>query len=59
MSMLVTKRDGSCVRFGSMYYLSAHHVVPRAKGGPDHPSNLEDLCARCHRAETAAEHRDV
>jgi len=35
--------------------LSAHHVIPRVEGGADHPSNLEALCARCHRAETARE----
>jgi len=35
--------------------LSAHHDIPRVEGGADHPSNLEALCARCHRAETARE----
>jgi len=25
-----------------------HHVVPRAKGGSDRPSNLVPLCANCH-----------
>ena len=53
--MFVTKRDGACVRCGSTHYLSAHHVIPRAEGGLDHASNLEALCARCHRAETARE----
>jgi 5-methylcytosine-specific restriction endonuclease McrA len=35
--------------------LSAHHVIPRAEGGPDHPSNLETLCVSCHGRESAAE----
>ena len=28
--------------------LAAHHVIPRAEGGADHPSNLVALCASCH-----------
>ncbi len=51
-------RDGVCVRCGSTYYLNAHHVIPRAEGGLDHPSNLETLCVACHGLETAAEHRN-
>ncbi len=27
----------------------AHHIVPRAKGGSDHPSNLTYICPNCHR----------
>ncbi len=45
LSMLVVKRDGVCVRCGSNYYLSAHHVIPRSQGGPDDVSNLVSLCA--------------
>ncbi|HEX2129036.1 MAG TPA: HNH endonuclease [Solirubrobacterales bacterium] len=26
----------------------AHHVLPRAFGGPDDPSNLVPVCSRCH-----------
>ena len=44
----VTARDGRCVRCGSTHYLSAHHVIPRAQGGPDTPENLVSLCASCH-----------
>jgi hypothetical protein len=25
-----------------------HHIVERARGGSDHPSNLMVLCGRCH-----------
>jgi hypothetical protein len=28
----------------------AHHVLPRAFGGPDDPSNLVPVCGRCHPA---------
>jgi 5-methylcytosine-specific restriction endonuclease McrA len=58
MSMFVTKRDGACVRCGSTFRLSAHHVIAREDGGADHhPENLEALCASCHGRATAAEHR--
>jgi len=55
--MLVTKRDGACVRCGSTHYLSAHHLDPRRDGGLDVPENLVSLCVRCHGRATAAEHR--
>ena len=48
LSREVVARDGACVRCGSTYYLAAHHKLPRSEGGPDHPSNLEALCASCH-----------
>jgi hypothetical protein len=35
VSRAVTARDGACVPRGSTHYLSAHHVLPRAQGGPD------------------------
>jgi len=57
LSMLVTKRDGSCVRCGSRYYLSAHHVQARAEGGPDTPENLVALCVGCHGRASAEERR--
>ncbi len=53
----VVKRDGSCRRCGSSYYLSAHHVIPRAEGGADHPANLIALCGACHRRDDAARRR--
>jgi 5-methylcytosine-specific restriction endonuclease McrA len=49
---VVEDHDGRCIRCGSTYYVSAHHVIPRIEGGPDHPSNLEPLCASCHAKET-------
>jgi 5-methylcytosine-specific restriction endonuclease McrA len=48
----VVMRDGACVRCGSRGpFLSAHHVIPRLEGGPDHPDNLETLCVSCHGKE--------
>ena len=32
--------------------LEVHHIVPRSRGGGDHPGNLKTLCARCHRSYT-------
>jgi 5-methylcytosine-specific restriction endonuclease McrA len=48
---VVADHGGVCSRCGSAHYVAAHHVIPRAEGGPDHPSNLEPLCASCHAKE--------
>ena len=29
-----------------------HHIIPRAKGGTDHPANLKLVCQKCHRKYT-------
>ncbi len=29
------------------------HIVPRLRGGRDHPSNLETMCRACHSRKTA------
>ena len=57
LSLVVIERGGACVKCGGTFMLSAHHVIPRAEGGPDTPENLETLCVRCHGRETAAEQR--
>lgn len=31
------------------------HIVPLAEGGTDDPSNIQGLCAECHRDKTLAE----
>lgn len=31
------------------------HKTPKAKGGTDHPDNLQALCQECHGAKTIAE----
>lgn len=30
-------------------FLEIHHLVPRARGGANHPDNLVTLCSACHR----------
>ena len=48
----VFKRDKQiCKRCDETFRLSslnAHHMMPRAKGGADHISNLVTLCEPCH-----------
>ena len=34
------------------WFTEVHHIVPRERGGGDHPSNLKTLCLVCHRAYT-------
>lgn len=33
--------------------LEVHHIIPRSKGGSDHPGNLMTLCPSCHIEQTA------
>jgi len=50
----ILKRDGyRCVECGAPA-TEVHHIVDRALGGTDHPSNLESLCAPHHQARTVA-----
>lgn len=55
----VFKRDGYVCRKCGLHgqVLECDHVIPRDKGGSDHPSNLQTLCVGCHFAKTAAENR--
>ena len=53
LSLAVVRRDGACVDCGGSFMLAAHHVIPRAEGGPDSSSNLETLCVVCHGREEA------
>jgi len=32
--------------------LEVHHIIPRSRGGSDHPANLKTLCPKCHRGYT-------
>lgn len=29
-----------------------HHILPRSRGGTEHPANLRTLCSKCHRRYT-------
>ena len=55
LSRMVRERDGwVCHRCGwhavgrNRYFLHAHHIVPRGRGGTDTPDNLISLCLECH-----------
>ena len=55
----VAERDGyhcqGCGRDLSQlppWFTEVHHVLPRVRGGGDHPANLKTLCIVCHRLET-------
>lgn len=38
-----------CRDKGSTFHeLEAHHIIPRSRGGSDHPLNLVTLCKKCH-----------
>ncbi|MGE4274607.1 MAG: HNH endonuclease [Candidatus Methanomethylophilaceae archaeon] len=43
---------GDSVRERATWLVEVHHIIPRVEGGGDHPSNLETLCAECHRRHT-------
>lgn len=56
----VLKRDGyvcQCCQRGGRVTLATEvdHVVPRAEGGSDDETNLQAICAECHKAKTVAE----
>lgn len=54
----VLARQPWCARCGALA-TEVDHVVPRRAGGPDHPSNLQALCRRCHRRKTIEDQRGV
>ena len=52
-------RDGVVTPLGIVPHDHAvDHVKPKAKGGSDHPSNLEALCATCHDVKSEREAKD-
>ena len=55
----VVERDrGACQDCGRelghlpKWYTEVHHIIPRVRGGGDHPMNLKTLCVECHRKYT-------
>jgi hypothetical protein len=54
LARAIFDRDGwICQRCGSHQNLTVDHVVPRAKGGTDDPSNLQTLCGSCNSSKGA------
>lgn len=49
ISQDIRARDGfKCRHCGANQNLHVHHIVPRSKGGKNHPDNLITLCFDCH-----------
>ncbi|MGE8439936.1 MAG: HNH endonuclease [Pseudomonas palmensis] len=62
LRLLVLKRDGwicrcaECQAAGRVRNASeVDHIVPKAEGGTDHPSNLAAINPDCHKRKTQAE----
>ena len=53
----VHARDRACVRCGSTAGVQVHHRVALVDGGSNQLSNLELLCADCHRLSSSEAHR--
>lgn len=51
----ILMRDPLCRSCHGAPSTHADHVVARANGGTDAPSNLQGLCASCHSRKTARE----
>ena len=45
-----------CLTNLSASKLEVHHIIPRSKGGNDHPANLITLCLACHKKEDWYDH---
>jgi 5-methylcytosine-specific restriction protein A len=50
----ILRRDPACRRCGAPS-VTVNHIVARANGGTEHPSNLEGLCKACHDDITKAQ----
>tara|TARA_X000001036_G_scaffold170698_1_gene161458 strand:- start:143 stop:721 length:579 start_codon:yes stop_codon:yes gene_type:complete len=57
----ILKRDRICQLCGATKedgMLEVDHIVPRSKGGSNHPENLQVLCSRCNRAKSNRDNTD-
>jgi 5-methylcytosine-specific restriction endonuclease McrA len=36
---------------GHWVLMTVDHIIPRSKGGPDHPDNFQTMCERCNQAK--------
>lgn len=46
---------GICYLCGGEGVCEVDHVVPRSRGGSDHPDNLRGVCRSCHARKSSAE----
>ena len=47
--------DGVCYLCGRDGACEVDHIVPRSRGGSDHPDNLRAICRSCHARKSSAE----
>lgn len=43
-----------CARCGRLFernMVDVDHIIPKSKGGPDHPANLQAMCKHCNRSK--------
>jgi 5-methylcytosine-specific restriction protein A len=52
---IILQRDPVCRLCRVSPSRHADHIIARANGGSDHPSNLQGTCASCHSRKTAAQ----
>lgn len=53
---LYGEQSGCCTGCGEHFktqHLEVDHIIPRAKGGTDHLTNLQLLCSYCNRVKGA------
>lgn len=51
------RRDGPrCNWCRAEHSLTVDHIVPKSKGGSNHPTNLQVLCLRCNQAKAWRPH---
>jgi len=60
LRLKILKRDINlcqpCKRQGKLTPANAvDHIVQKASGGTDNPTNLQSICNACHKAKTASE----
>ena len=46
------EKPGECIYCGSKTQLGIDHLLPRSRGGPDHPDNAIFVCKKCHSSKS-------
>ena len=48
-----------CLHFFEFRHLEVDHIVPKARGGSEHPDNLQLLCSSCNRRKGNSSHEEL
>lgn len=46
------EKPGECIYCGTKTELVVDHLLPRSRGGPDHPDNAAFVCTRCNSSKS-------